>query len=175
MSEIARYDETHPKVTRNEDYRVTRESDIQEILGVPNRYIDGVNRRDLDVMVSVYSQDARFQIPFLGADVRGRENIREYVSKRDPFAHPDDFFSQQIGAQRLVRYTHEVANVYTHYQGFNWNIDGSGFHYFMVYDDEMTRNGDKWEITDRIGHSLFRATIAPTGSAFPCPPMRELS
>jgi hypothetical protein len=46
----------------------------------------------------------------------------------------------------------------------------------MVYDDEMTRNGDIWEFTSRIGHFLYRVLYrdnsAPTGVNMPFPSLR---
>ena len=152
---------------------MSRESDLHEILELPHRYCDGLNRKDFDDFLSVYAADAHWQVPAAGVDIRGRDNIRDWLSRTDVFAEGGRFFSQQIGAQRVVRYTPEIANVYTHFQELSVSSHGTGSHAFMVYDDEMTRNGEKWEITDRVGHFLFTGTVALPGSATPCPPLRK--
>jgi ketosteroid isomerase-like protein len=149
---------------------MTREADIQEILALPQEYCSAVNRRDWDDFELLYATDARWRVPGNERDVVGAKNIREWTE--NTFANVA-FFSQMIGSQKLVRYTPEVANVYTHFQAFNVLYNGGGFQYFMVYDDEMRRDGDRWKFTDRIGHFLFRASVPPDGVPSPWPELRK--
>jgi SnoaL-like domain len=145
---------------------MSRESDIQSILELPNRYSDAANRRDWDDFAATYGVNARWQVPGNNIDLTGRETIKKWVTET---FKGNDFFMQLIGGQRLVRYEPEVANVYTYFQAFSRRFDGTGFHYVMVYDDEMTRNDGIWEFSHRIGHFLYQENRAPTGvnPAFP--------
>src|SRR5258708_6970464 len=153
---------------------MTRESEIFEVMQAPHRYCDAINRKDLEDTLSVYAESARWQIPALRIDVQGKDNLREWCLNEGIFrTHAGQFVTQQIGAQRLVRYTTDVANVYTHFNAQRVDVDGSGFQYFMVYDDEMVRNNGTWEVTDRIGHFLFRSATGPVGVPIPCPPLRR--
>jgi ketosteroid isomerase-like protein len=151
---------------------VSREADIQRILELPHRYSDAANRRDWDEFERVYAVDARWQVPGVNVDLRGRANIRKWVEES---FQRSDFFMQLIGGQRLVRYEPEVANVYTYFQALSRRYDGSGFHYIMVYDDEMTCNDGTWEFSSRIGHFLYRDNSAPAGVNMPFPALRTFS
>jgi hypothetical protein len=148
---------------------MSREADIQRILELPHRYSDAANRRDWDSFERVYAPDARWQIPGNDIDLHGRTTIRNWAEKA---FDNNDFFIQLIGGQRLVRYEAEVANVHTYFQALSRHYDGSGFHYIMIYDDEMNKNGDTWEFTSRIGHFLYRDKTAPTGVNMPFPTLR---
>jgi SnoaL-like domain len=148
---------------------MSRESDIQSILALPNRYSDAANRRNWDDFAATYGVNARWQVPGNDIDMTGRETIKKWVTET---FEANDFFMQLIGGQRLVRYEPEVANVYTYFQAFSRRYDGSGFHYIMVYDDEMTRNDGIWEFSHRIGHFLYRDNHAPTGVNMPFPELR---
>jgi hypothetical protein len=148
---------------------MSRESDIQSILALPNRYSDAANRRNWDDFAATYGVNARWQVPGNDIDMTGREVIKKWVTET---FEANDFFMQLIGGQRLVRYEPEVGNVYTYFQAFSRRYDGSGFHYIMVYDDEMTRNDGIWEFSHRIGHFLYRDNHAPTGVNMPFPELR---
>jgi ketosteroid isomerase-like protein len=148
---------------------MSREADIQRILELPHRYSDAANRRDWDSFERVYAVDAHWEVPGVNVDLRGRATIRKWVEETFP---NNDFFIQLIGGQRLVRYESDVANVHTYFQALSRHLDGSGFHYIMVYDDEMAKNGDTWEFTSRIGHFLYRDNTAPKGVDMPFPALR---
>jgi hypothetical protein len=148
---------------------MSRESDILNILALPNRYSDAANRRNWDDFAATYAVNARWQVPGNDIDMTGRETIKKWVTET---FKANDFFMQLIGGQRLVRYEPEVANVYTYFQAFSRRFDGTGFHYIMVYDDEMTRNDGIWEFSHRIGHFLYQENRAPTGVNPPFPALR---
>ena len=148
---------------------MSRESDILSILALPNRYSDAANRRNWDDFAATYAVKARWQVPGNDIDMTGRETIKKWVTET---FKANDFFMQLIGGQRLVRYEPEVANVYTYFQAFSRRFDGTGFHYIMVYDDEMTRNDGIWEFSHRIGHFLYQENRAPTGVNPPFPALR---
>ena len=83
---------------------MSRESDIFEIMQLPHRYCDAINRKDLEDTLSVYAESALWQIPALGIDVQGKDNLREWCLNEGIFrTHAGQFVTQQIGAQRLVR------------------------------------------------------------------------
>jgi ketosteroid isomerase-like protein len=145
---------------------VSRESDIRLIMELPCRYSDAANRRDWDDFQSVYAEEARWQVPGVKVDVTGAKNIRDWA---EAAFKENAFFLQLIYHQVLVRYEPDVANTYTYFQAFSRRYDGSGFQYIMVYDDEMARNGEKWEFSNRVGHFLYRDNHALQGIHLPIP------
>jgi len=153
---------------------LSRESEIFEIMQVGNRYCDAINRKDLKDVLSVYAENAHWRIPALGMDVQGHDGLREWFSNAGILRpNAGHFVTQQLGVQRLVRYTTDIANVYNHFHAVEFDQAGSGFQYYMIYDDEMVRNNGKWEVTDRVGHFLFRSSTGPVGVPIPCPPLRR--
>jgi ketosteroid isomerase-like protein len=148
---------------------MSREADIQIIMELPHRYSDAANRRNWDDFAATYAVDAHWEVPGVNVDLRGREVIKKWVAETFP---NNDFFVQLIAGQRLVHYEPEKAIVHTYFQALSRHLDGSGFHYIMVYDDQIAKNDGIWEFSSRIGHFLYRDKTAPTGVDMPFPALR---
>jgi ketosteroid isomerase-like protein len=147
---------------------MTLHPDAQDVLALAHQYCDGINRRDFPSLASVFAEDARWMVPGLGLDIRGRSQIRAFIE--DGF-RTIEFLVHLIGSQHVVGCDGELAHSYTTFQAFLRHTDGTGFQYVILYDDMARRDGSGWEFTSRSAHFLLRNPTPPGGVTAPLPPM----
>ena len=126
--------------------------DVEEIKALSARYALGLDRFDLDLVVSVFTEDAVFDAEPFGLDVsKGHAEIRTL------FAHNQEVMANQMHlfSNHIVEFEGADAAVGTSYlfeEGYAKG--GEMIRCLCLNEDRYRRTADGWRIERRTVHPL---------------------
>ena len=132
-------------------------ADATRIANVLSDYCFFVDRLDVETVIDLFTEDARFDLG-LGRVFTGREELRRLYERLDVYTGTSHHLTNPRidvnGDKATAR-----SGIYAHHR----RHDGSTMSVWGVYDDELDRKGDRWLIRRRS----LRASLEEGGRPDP--------
>jgi ketosteroid isomerase-like protein len=124
-----------------------READYWAISQLQRNFHEATSKKDIDLMMSLYAPNATLTIP--GRTAVGTEQIRRFwLTKSDAF-RPDNHWISETPAYKM-EITANGDNGTLHFECHYVDVEGKTLVVYLTADQEVTRIGGRWLITDMV-------------------------
>jgi ketosteroid isomerase-like protein len=136
------------------------------VIDVVNRYSDAANRRDVESILELWTDDGVWDVgPPISLLCEGRAAIAEVLARIRSFE-----LLVQVPSPVVVRVDGDVARAHVTIQettrgpepGVGWRLTG-------IYEDELVRELDRWRFKRRTLRIVHADRPAPLGTVRPAP------
>ena len=136
-------------------------ADRFEIEALRGEFTDALMMRDYDRFASLFTRDGAWRIPYIGAELLSREEIRAGIERMQGLW---DYFVQTAHAGTIqLEGDTAVGRVYV--SEFGRMRDGRSEPNYAVYHDRYLPTPDGWKFAERIYEVRYLDTTPLAGSA----------
>src|SRR6266487_4980932 len=136
-------------------------TDRVEIEALRGEATDAVMMHDYDRLTSLFTNDGAVRIPYINAELAGREEFRAGIERLQ--ALPDYFV--QTTHPGTIRLDGDTASGRAYICELIRLRDGSSHLNYAIYHDRYQRTGDGWKFTERVYEIRYLDTTPLAGSA----------
>lgn len=124
-----------------------QQADYWAISQLQRNFHEATSKKDIDLMMSLYAPNATLTIP--GRTAVGTEQIRRFwLTKSDAF-RPDNHWISETPAYKM-EITANGDNGTLHFECHYVDVEGKTLVVYLTADQEVTRIGGRWLITDMV-------------------------
>ncbi len=136
-------------------------ADRIEIEALRGEFTDAIMMHDYDGFAALFTQDGTWRIPYIHAELVGREEIRAGIERMQGLW---DYFVQ-ITHPGTIQLTGDTAVGRAYISELGRKRDGSSELNYSLYHDRYQRTPDGWKFIERVYEIKYVDTTPLAGSA----------
>jgi ketosteroid isomerase-like protein len=136
-------------------------ADRVEIEALRGEFTDAVMMRDYDRVASLFTHDGALRIPYISAELAGREEIRAWGERAQALWD----YLVQTTHPGTIRLAGDTATGRAYIQELIRLRDGHSELNYAIYHDRYQRTPDGWRFTERIYEVRYLDNSPLAGSA----------
>jgi uncharacterized protein (TIGR02246 family) len=136
-------------------------ADRVEIEALRGEFTDAGMMRDYNRLASLFTQDAIWRIPAVGAELIGRDEIRAGIAR---LAEGVWDYLLQTTHPGTIQLDGDTASGRAYVLSFGHMRDGSSHLNYSVYHDRYRRTPEGWKFTERVDEVQYLDTSPLAGS-----------
>jgi ketosteroid isomerase-like protein len=136
-------------------------ADRFEIEALRGEFTDAIMMRDYDRFAALFTQDGAWRIPYIGAELVGRGEIRAGIERMQGLW---DYFVQ-IAHPGTIRLEGDSAVGRAYISELGHKHDGTSELNYSLYHDRYRRTPDGWKFTERVYEIRYLDKTRLAGSA----------
>jgi uncharacterized protein (TIGR02246 family) len=136
-------------------------ADRFEIEALRGEFTDALMMRDFDRFASLFAEDGTWRIPYINAELVGREEIRAGIERMQGLW---DYFVQ-TPHPGTIQLEGDTASARAYVSEFGHMRNGRSELNYSVYHDRYQRTADGWKFAERVYEVRYLDTTPLAGSA----------